>query len=459
MRLLFITISLLFVFNVSVQSKGRTGQIKLCFQEKQQVIDGFGVSQAGWADELFQHHKRTEVMDMLYGKEGLRLSILRGEVFPQSPADTTNDYLKRAGQVWLTRYAREVCKVDKLIFSTWSPPAYMKSNGKVSHGFLKPEYYQAYANYLVNFCKAYEEAGLKLYAISPSNEPGYEAPWNSCKWEASQMGLFLTKHLAPTMKKECPDIQIIYGENPIWSTPQSPILQFVASEKFVNDIMDSYPEVNGYPYIASGHGYEIPLSDYFKDAADVATPIIPYTKAVERGQNVWVTEISSVDPLDAGMENGLKWATSFHNYLVNANVNAYIWWCGALPTSNNEGLIVLDRDRDNYSSTKRYETFGNYTRYIPVGSHRIKTENKSLPEEVLVSAFSKDDHYTVVLVNPTLEKVTCQIGSDNAKVNGSLKSYTTTKEKKWAESDVMPKGKGYTVTLEAQSVTTLVGSK
>lgn len=459
MKRLFWTLFINLLFNATYCHAGNPpAQIKLCPQQKQQLIDGFGVSEAGWADELFQHHKKAEVMDMLYGKDGLRLSILRGEVFPQSPADTANDYLKRAGQVWLTRYAREVCNVDKLIFSTWSPPAYMKSNGKASHGFLKPEYYQNYANYLVNFCKAYEEAGMKIYAISPSNEPGYEAPWNSCKWNPNEMGRFLTENLAPTMKKQCPGIKIIYGENPTWSTPQNPMLQFIASEKFVNDILDNYPEVNGDLYIASGHGYDIPLSDYFKDAKDIATPIIPYTKAIERGQQVWVTEISSIDPLDTSMENGLKWAANFHAYLADANANAYIWWCGAMPTTNNESLIVLNKDRENYSFTKRYDTFGNYTRYIPVGSHRIQTENKGLPKEVLVSAFCKDNQYTTVIVNPTKEKITCQINLGTSRVSGNVKTYTTTKDKRWEENNILPKGKNYKVILEPQSVTTLVGS-
>lgn len=433
-------------------------QIKLCFQDKAQTIDGFGIAQAGWADELYQHHKRAEVMDMLFGKDGLRLSILRGEVFPLSPTDTIDDHMKRSGQIWLTRYAREVCKVDKLIFSTWSPPAYMKSNGKVSHGFLKPEYYQAFADYLVTFCKAYEDAGLKIYAISPSNEPGYEAPWNSCKWTPEQMGLFLTKHLAPTLKKYCPDTQIIYGENPAWSTPKNPMVQFISSEKFVNEILDKFPEVNGYPYIASGHGYDIPLSEYFKDAKDIATPITPYKKAIDKGQNVWVTEISSIDPLDAGMKNGLQWAAKYHKYLTDANVNAFIWWAGAMPTGNNESLIVLDKDRDNYSFTKRYETFGNYTRYIPVGSQRLNIENKNLPDSVLVSAFTKDNQYTTVLVNPTDKKVTCHISLKDAKTKGSIKSYTTTKDKKWAENSIALKNQKYIITLEPQSVTTLVGS-
>lgn len=439
------------------KSKGQIAHVKLCLQQEQQTIDGFGIAQAAWAAELYQHDKRTEVMGRLFGNEGLRLSILRGEIFPSSATDTINDFQKRAGQIWVSRYARDIYKVDKLIFSAWSPPAYMKSNRNTSHGLLKPEYYQAFADYLTAFCKAYEEAGLKVYAISPSNEPGYEAPWNSCKWAPEDMGRFLTEHLAPTFKKSCPEVQIIYGENPTWSTPKQPMLQFIASEKFVNDILDKYPKVNGYPFIASGHGYDIPVSQYFKDAEDIATPIVPYTKAVERGQKVWVTEISSVDALDTSMENGLKWATIFHNYLTKANVNAFVWWAGAIPTTNNESLIVLDKDGKDYSLTKRFETFGNYTRYIPVGSHRIRVESKALPEEILVSAFEKENEYCAIMVNPTALKITCRISMDASKTKGDLKAYTTAREKCWLESSVTPKNNAYTIVLEPQSVTSLVG--
>ncbi|MEG0455816.1 MAG: glycoside hydrolase, partial [Bacteroides sp.] len=43
---------------------------------EEQKIDGFGVAQAGWADYLYAHRKRNEVMDILFGQDGLKLSIL-----------------------------------------------------------------------------------------------------------------------------------------------------------------------------------------------------------------------------------------------------------------------------------------------------------------------------------------------------------------------------------------------
>ncbi|WP_455593219.1 glycoside hydrolase [Bacteroides sp.] len=448
----------LFLYTTLSYAGNLPTQIILYPQQKEQVIDGFGIAQAGWADKLYEHHKRTEVMDLLFGKDGLCLSILRGEIFPQSPTDTIDKSLKTKAQLWVSHYAQDICNVDKLIYSAWTPPAHMKSNGKDSHGFLKPEYYQAYADYLVNFCKAYQENGLHIYAISPSNEPGYEAPWNSCKWTPGQMGQFLSENLAPVMKEHCPAIKIIYGENPTWSTPQNPMLQFISSDKFVNEILDTYPDVTGDMFIASGHGYDIPVSEYFKDLKDIATPIIRYTKAIERGQNVWVTEISSTDPLDAGMANGLKWAATYHDYLTKANINGFVWWGGAIPTSNNESLIVLGKNGEDYSLTKRYDTFGNYTRYIPVGSHRIRTEQVSLPDTVRVSSFCKGNQHSTVAINPTNKTITCRLAIKGCKVTGNLQAYTTTAKKKWEENIIKPNKSYYTVTLLPESVTTLVGS-
>ena len=453
-QIIFMCLSLFFL----VQTYGGTPlKIVLQTQKKGQVIDGFGIAQAGWADELYLHHKRAKVMDELFGNKGLKLSIMRGEVFPQWATDSTDDHTKRTAQLWLTRYAKEVHKVDKLIFSTWSPPAYMKSNAHVSHGCLKPEYYQAYADYLVAFCKSYEEAGMKLYAISPSNEPCYEAPWNSCKWTTQQMGLFLSTYLEPAMRKSCPGVRIIYGENPSWSNPDHPKLQFLSSQKFVDEILACHPDMDSDLYIASGHGYEIPLSQYIPGEKDVEVPIVPYEKAMDKGQHIWVTEVSSIDSLDLSMDNGLKWATLFHRYLTDAQVNGFVWWAGAMPTSNNESLIVLDKDRENYTLTKRFAAYGNYTRYIPVGSSRIESNVSSMSTGLLVSSFCYDKQYTTVVVNPTDKALICSLQSDDADLIGTLMQYTTTESKNWEQTEIKQNGQKYRLKVPSKSVVSLVG--
>ncbi|MCC8154577.1 MAG: fimbrillin family protein [Tannerellaceae bacterium] len=109
-------------------------KVSLQWNEEKQVIEGFGVSQAGWAYNLWAHKKRDELMGWLFGEQGLRLNMLRGEVFPHySPApgeysfdldanvdasfndpiftevdlENVPDEALRRGQLWVTREAKK----------------------------------------------------------------------------------------------------------------------------------------------------------------------------------------------------------------------------------------------------------------------------------------------------------------------------------------------------------------
>lgn len=425
--------------------------ITLNWEDEKQTIDGFGVAQAGWSDRLYAHHKRNEVMNLMFGKDGLQLSILRGEIFPhywENTQDTDfnlnddinipftdsvmkaqTDDCKRRGQLWISKEAKEKYHVDKLFYSAWTAPAYMKSNGKVSDGELKPEYYQAYADYLVAFYKAYTSIGLEPYALSPSNEPGYAAPWNSSIWSAEKMGTFLAEYLCPTFKKEGIPAHIIFGENPLWSVV-SPRATFASSYDFVTTILQQHPDLASYNMIASGHGYTLPDS-YPAPLDSLRTPIIPFEAAEKAGIHVWLTEISDVAPLDTTIEDGIRWAKTWYDYLVEANTNACVWWAGALPAGNNEGLIVLKEDRENYFTTKRFYTFGNYTRYIPVGSTRIGTEGLNTPDSLYVSAFKNGKDFTVVAINPTDSLIRTNLQPAGKEIDGTVTRILTDKENNW----------------------------
>lgn len=474
--LLSLSLSSFIPFTANCQKGVSEKQIVIKWNDEKQLIDGFGAAQAGWAHSLYAHYEREKIMDLLFGNDGLRLSILRGEVFPfywenendksfkldddiylplDNPLfDRESDDLKRRGQHWITKLAKEKYQVDKLLFSTWSAPAYMKSNRKQSGGHLRRDYYQAFADYLADFYKAYKSIGLEPYAISPSNEPGYAAPWSSSVWSAEQMGEFLVKHLGPTFQKEGVASRIVFGENPFWAA--STMLTSLSSEDFVNTIIEYYPDVLKFNPIASGHGYEFNdptlamLGDLLK------THIAPFCIAEDYDVPVWMTEISSVDPLDASMENGLLWAKTFHEYLTVANVNAFIWWGGAIPAGNNESLIVLDKDRKGYTQTKRYETFGNFTRYISVGSRRIAVDYQA--DNLLVTAYKNGKDFTIVVINPAGNEIRSNIQVQGVDINNTISGYVTDSDKTWSsislKSDIP---NGFNITVPAKSVVTYTG--
>jgi hypothetical protein len=58
-----------------------------------------------------------------------------------------------------------------LFASPWSAPAWMKEGGAMEGGWLKEEYYDAYARYLLKFIQDYAAHGVSLHAITVQNEP------------------------------------------------------------------------------------------------------------------------------------------------------------------------------------------------------------------------------------------------------------------------------------------------
>ena len=450
-------------------------KVEICWNEEGQTIDGFGVAQADWATSLFTHSKRDEVAALLFGSDGLNVNMLRGEIFPhywENENDTTfntddnvdmplsdpyfnspegND-LRRRGQLWVSKVAQQRYHVDNLIFSTWTPPAFMKSNGSTSKGSLKPEYYQRFAEYLAKFYKAYKDAGLNVYSISPVNEPNYEtADWNSCKWTEQQLADFIVNNMGPTFRSEGVNAKIMFGELAQWH--EIILGSAVSAKSYVEKVIQSNPKVTEYAHIAAGHGYNLPNIDL------IQFPIVPWDVAASKGLKVWLTEISTtMDTFDPSIGNGVYWAEVFYKYLVDAKVNAICWWAGARPADHNEPLIQLNDN--SYVVTKRFDTYGNYTRYIKPGSVRINAKKGlGVSYNLLVSSFKKDNQYIVVAVNKSSKEVTTTLNLKDATTNGTLKQYLTDANNRWTESEVQRANDGtYSITLPPSSVVTYIGT-
>ena len=89
-----------------------------------------------------------------------------------------------------------------LYASPWSPPAWMKDNKDLAHGGkLLPQYYQSWANYYVQFIRAYEKHGIPVWGISVQNEPMAKQTWESCSYTAEEERDFVKNFLGPTMER------------------------------------------------------------------------------------------------------------------------------------------------------------------------------------------------------------------------------------------------------------------
>lgn len=461
-----------------------TSVIKLSFGEghQHQVIDGFGCAFAEWSHRIWNNLHREAVMEDLFSKNGLNLNIFRGEVFPHYQDDITediefgmdrnfnlpaddpsfmNNYWRpyhgnecaeqvQLGQMWLVDYLSKKHKDKdiKYVFSVWSPPAKWKTNNSMSKGKLKTNHYGDFANYLVDFMNEYEKKfGIDIYAVSPANEPDNTfSSWSGCGWNYKELADFCHNNFRPTLNaRGRQNTKIIYGEWSWWNT----------AKNNVNNGLDYKPELANDNVITAGHGYST------KDNV-----IVPFDKAVEKNLHIWQTEVSDDKGRKETWEDAMKWAATFHTYLTNGNVNGFIWWAGARPCSTTgENLIQLEEalPGTTYYRVPRYYTYGQFTKFIAEGSHRvdveaIPSEKDTFPEELLMSAYVKDDNYTIVLVNPSQKESFTALLEIEGKAFQNMIAYTSSESVKWQRKKVNPSLNGLrSITVPKYSVVTVTG--
>ena len=368
--------------------------IKILPQQTHQEIDGFGCN-FGWMEAVYGCTKREQIMDDLFGENGLRFNIYRGEVCASSAsADgktfnfrTNENYQLAAGspeqrqlyssdgngkykeyaQLWIIDY---LCKKKIMdiyyFFSVWSPPVIWKTaeGEEVSsgNGNFNSKYSEDYAKFLTGFTKAFKDKfGINVYGISGWNEPDQAmGGWDGCTWGKEQMADFVVNNLRPELNRQgCNDTKIIYGELPWWAN----------AVEWIDYALKYKPELKNAGIVAAGHGY-----------STVDSNILPMESAEKSGIHVWQTETCDDKTRDETWNDAMKWAKNYHDYLTKARTNAIVWWAGARHcTSTGENLIQLDTwdFSTSYYHVDRYYSIGQFSRYIRPGDTIIGSDHST----------------------------------------------------------------------------------
>jgi glucosylceramidase len=163
-----------------------------------QTMDGFGASITDSSASVLMEldpATRDATMKDLFVTDGL--SFLRQPIgssdfvdgphytFDDMPAGATDYDLShfsvdhdRTQILPLLRQALALNPDLKVMGTPWSPPAWMKTNDSLVGGRLidDPRIYQAYADYLVRFVQAYQDAGVPIWGLTIQNEPQNRTP-------------------------------------------------------------------------------------------------------------------------------------------------------------------------------------------------------------------------------------------------------------------------------------------
>jgi len=417
-----------------------------------QSIDGFGVSEAFHQSNdiaLLGATKQKEIYDLLFStSKGAGFSIFRsilgdggtwgnatdGPNKTMHPSETVWDWKEtNDDQIPMIRTIQADYGIKNILYTVWSPPAWMKSNGSTSRGYLKTDKYQAYATYLAEHIKNYKSKfGIEITHIGISNEPNLETDYSSCTWSSGQFKTFMRDNLVPTFDNEGITTKVIMGE------PMS------CTESFAIDSLNDATAVKRTDIVGS-HNYGSTYTTF------------PTTKA--KGKGIWLTEISNMNGNDPSITDGLKWSKEVHDFMTVTQGNAWCYWWGACyKTNNGEGLIRMDMNSKTYTVDKRLYTLGQYARFVRPGWQRFSATANPV-SGVYVTAY-KDPatgNFAVVAINNSSTNQSITYALDGFSPE-AVTPYTTSSTQNLAEgSKISVSGSSFTSNLAANSVTTFVG--
>ncbi len=165
--------------------------------------------------------KKNEVMSKLFSRtDGIGLSFVRNpigvsDLSPDAPNETSgsmddtccdlNDFpngnpLDDTVRS-LTKQAQDLNSDLRVKVVPWSAPAWMKDNGKMDdRGWLKWEYYDDYAAYIVKYIQRYQAAGIDVEYLSVSNEPNCKCGNVGMEWNADGMRTLTRDFVFPALR-------------------------------------------------------------------------------------------------------------------------------------------------------------------------------------------------------------------------------------------------------------------
>ena len=228
-----------------------------------QEIDGFGASLTDSAAWLFAKKLPPDQIDAAFKtlfsrKGGIALSFLRQPIgssdlavtfysyddlcqqganactTPAGAADPNLDHYSLAhDQEYILPLLKKALALNpgiRVMLTPWSPPGWMKTSGSVlgasadgkQPSSLKPEFYPAFAQYLVKTIEGYQAAGVPVYAVSMENEPLYAPPtYSGMQVLAAEQAAFFGDALGPALAAAKLNTKVMaYAHN--WARPAYP---------------------------------------------------------------------------------------------------------------------------------------------------------------------------------------------------------------------------------------------
>ena len=275
----------------------------------------------------------------------------------------------------------------KLLASPWSPPAWMKTSGRMNGGgTLRPECRRAWARCYARFIEAYAAEGVPIWGVSVQNEPMATQRWDSCLYTAEEERDFVRDYLGPELEAAgLGQVKIV-----IWDHNRDLMVERA-------NAVYSDPAAARYVWGTGFHWYGEDHFDHVQQVHDAwPDKQLLFTEGCQEG-----------GPHHGSWELGERYARSMINDLNRWTVG-WIDWNLVLDQQggpNHVGNfcsapIHTDAASDTFSLQSSYYYLGHFARFVRPGAHRVLCASSRQDTEA--TAFRNVNGSTaVVMMNRT----------------------------------------------------------
>ncbi|KAF5251048.1 hypothetical protein FANTH_3809 [Fusarium anthophilum] len=418
---------------------------------KLQVIDGFGVSEAYGHAKQFQNlgpGPQKEGLDLLFNTTtGAGLSIIRNKIGcdgSNSITSTNTDNPEKQpvfhfdgdddGQVWFSKQAMSY-GVDTIYANAWSAPVYMKSATSMGRLCGTPgvscasgDWRQRYVEMIAAYLSYYKEAGIPVSHVGFLNEgDGSDFMLSTAEQAADVIPLL---HSA-LQSKGLGDIKMTCCDNIGWRSQMDYTAKLAELD------------VEKYLSVITSHEYS-------------SSPDQPMNTTLP----TWMSEGAANDQafatawyVNGGSNEGFTWAVKIAQGIVNADLSAYIYWEGV--ETNNKGSLshVVDTDGTKFTVSSILWAIAHWSRHIRPGAHRLSTSG--VVQNTIVGAFENvDGSVVMVLTNSGTTAQTVDLGVSGSTFS-TAQAFTSDAEAQMVETKVTLSGGSVKVTVPVHGVVTV----
>ena len=269
----------------------------------------------------------------------------------------------------------------RIIASSWSAPAWMKTSANLIGGTLLEQYEPTYAAYLVHFLDAFKGNGIPIFALTLQNEPAFEPlTYPGMTLSAEARARIIGQYLGPALAGRKPGT-VILGWDHNWDTPDQP-LSVLAD-----------PDANRYVAGIAWHCY----------AGDPSAQSVVHR--AYPGKDAYLTECSGGDWPSARNGELLLFARNIVMMSIKNWARGAVYWNLVLDEDHGphaggcdqcKGLVTVDSATGDISRNDEYYAFAHFSRFVLPGAVRVQSGNTQTGVHQV--AFQNPDGGSVVLV-------------------------------------------------------------